>query len=313
MMGAALLEGVNLTVRFGRLLALRSFSLAVEPGQLVGLIGPNGSGKTTLLRTLCGLQRPHEGNVLVHSEPLDRNRDLYHHIGFTPDTPAVYEQLTLRDFLRFIGRGYDLPPQETEERIDFWLEQLWLSDKANEKIKALSRGMKQRIAIARTMMPNPSVVLLDEPAAGLDPAGRAQFRLFLNSLRQQGKAIIVSSHILADMDQYCSHIAIMSAGTLLKFDTVQAITAHHLGRRCRYTLRLVHPVANLYPQLAKIPDVDEVEVNGEEVTLEYSSERKEAAALLAHLVNLQLPIAAFSPADLDLEQAYLRTGIRQVD
>ena len=104
-------------------------------------------------------------------------------IGFTPDVPPVYEELTVRQFLRFVGKGYDLSAAETRERTDFWLEKVWLTDKADQKIKALSRGMKQRIGIARTLLPNPALVLLDEPAAGLDPAGRVQFRQLLVDLR----------------------------------------------------------------------------------------------------------------------------------
>ena len=312
-MSGAILEGSQLTVRFPRVLALDDLSISVQSGQLVGLIGPNGAGKTTLLRTLCGLQCPAVGQVFIHGQPLGNDREMLRHVGFTPDTPAMYEQLTVRDFLRFVGRGYDLLPEETDERIDFWLEQLWLTSKASEKIKALSHGMKQRIGIARTLLPNPSVVLLDEPAAGLDPAGRAQFRQLLLSLREQGKAIIVSSHILADMDQYCSHIGIMSAGRLVRFDTIAVIAAGHDGARCRYLLTLTRPVAGVHQQLEEIEGVEVVSVDRENIQLAFSSHREQAAELLGRLVNSRLPVAAFAPVSLDLEEAYLQTGLQQVD
>ena len=312
-MSDPLLQAVGLTVQFAKTMAVNYLDMQVHSGELIGLIGPNGSGKTTLLRALCGLQRPSCGKVLVHGSLLENDWELLRQIGFTPDTPPVYEQLSVRDFLRFIGRGYDLPASETEERIDFWLEQLWLTEKANEPIKALSRGMRQRIGIARTMIPNPSVVLLDEPAAGLDPAGRAQFRQLLCSLREQGKAIIVSSHILADMDQYCSHIAIMSAGRLIKFGTVHAIANEHSGERCRYLMTLTRPVAGLHAQLASMDGIEKVNVDRDRVQLEYSSQREDAADLLYRLVELKLPISAFAPIALDLEEAYLRTGVKQVD
>ena len=312
-MGSAILQGIDLDVCFGKNWALNSLNLSVEPGQLVGLIGPNGAGKTTLLRTLCGLQRPTSGRVLVHGEDLAGDRELLRSIGFTPDTPPVYEQLTVRDFLRFIGRGYDLSPQETDERIDFWLEKLWLTEKAKEKVKSLSRGMRQRIGIARTMISNPTVVLLDEPAAGLDPAGRAQFRQFLVSLREQGKAIILSSHILADMDQYCSHIGIMSAGEMVRFGTVSEITNGQASQRCRYLVTLSRPVAGLKNQLAEIADLKLMSHDRLELELEYSSDKEHASELLVELIGRRLPIAAFAPVGMDLEQAYLQTGIRQVD
>src|ERR1044072_4872725 len=123
---------------------------------------------------------------------------------------------------------------EVEERIDFWLERVWLTEKADQKIKGLSRGMRQRVGIARTLMPNPAVVLLDEPAAGPDPAGRVQFRKLLCELREQGKALIVSSHILSDMEEYCTHIAIMGHGNLMKFGTVREIATGADTGRCRY-------------------------------------------------------------------------------
>jgi len=203
-------DGVH--VRFQKLLAVRDVSFQLQGGDLLGLIGPNGAGKTTLLRSIAALQPVTHGKIRVMGETISPDsRDILQHIGFTPDTPPAYEELTVRDFLRFIGRGYHLPNRETEERIDFWLEKVWLTEKAETKIKGLSRGMKQRIGLARTLLPNPQVVLLDEPAAGLDPAGRAQFRQLLIDLRQQGKALIVSSHILSDMEEYCTHIGIMTA------------------------------------------------------------------------------------------------------
>src|SRR5439155_14959203 len=160
---------------------------------------------------------------------------LLSHIGFTPDTPALYEDLTVRDYLRFIAKGYELPGGEADERIDFWLEKVWLAEKAGVKVKALSRGMRQRVGIARTLLPSPSLIFLDEPSAGLDPAGRVQFRQLLCNLREQGKALIVSSHILLDMAEYCSHIGIMSKGQIVRLGTVSQIANGSVDdSRCRY-------------------------------------------------------------------------------
>jgi ABC-2 type transport system ATP-binding protein len=236
------------------------------------------------------------------------------HIGFTPDNPAVYEDLTVRKFLQFIGKAYHLHPDGLPEKIDFWLEQVWLKEKADQKIKALSRGMRQRIGIARTLLPDPTVVLLDEPAAGLDPAGRVQFRQLLCSLRAQGKALIVSSHILADMGEYCTHIGIMAKGELLQYGTVAEIANAGSTDRCRYTMILARPVADIADVLHKASGlVDGVSVDGATVILNFSPDREEAARLLAELVRREIPVAAFSANALDLEEAYLRTGIRQVD
>jgi ABC-2 type transport system ATP-binding protein len=309
--GAALVEVEGVRVRFGALLAVRDVSFSLAGGTLLGLIGPNGAGKTTLLRAIAGLQPVTRGKIRVLGE--DLTPDVYHQIGFTPDVPPVYDELTVQQFLRFVGKGYDLPESEIRERTDFWLEKVWLTDKADQKCKALSRGMKQRIGIARTLLPNPSVILLDEPAAGLDPAGRVQFRQLLVDLRDQGKTIIISSHILADMDEYCTHIAIISGGAMHRFGTVSEIAAGHDAARRRYLITLARPVTGLEGVLASLPGATHVEVDRERATFEYPSTAEEAAGALAELVARGVPVASFAPVAANLEEAYLRAGIRQVD
>jgi ABC-2 type transport system ATP-binding protein len=280
---------------------------------LLGLIGPNGAGKTTLLRAICGLQHAHRGQVRVMDQAVAPGATILSRIGFTPDTPALYKELTVRQFLRFIGRGYNLPHTEIDERIEFWLEKVWLKEKADQKVKALSRGMCQRLGIARTLLPNPAVILLDEPAAGLDPAGRVQFRRLLCDLREQGKALIVSSHILADMGEYCTHIGILSGGEMVRFGTVGEFGADLDAGRCRYQLTLCRAVPALRQDLEQIKGVSAVQVDGLKVVLEFQHDPESAATLLGDLVRRGLPIASFAPQAMDLEEAYLRTGIRQVE
>ncbi len=306
------LEGIG--VSFGNLRAVKDVSLSLRGGDLLGLIGPNGAGKTTLLRAACGLQPLSLGRIRIMDAPLDGDREVLRHIGFTPDTPAMYDDLTVRQYLQFIGMGYDLSSAETEERIDFWLEKVWLGEKAQQKIKQLSRGMRQRVGIARTLLPNPAVILLDEPAAGLDPAGRAQFRQLLCNLRDQQKALIVSSHILADMEEYCTHIGIMSAGQMLRYGTVAQIS-HGAGMedQCRYTVVLARAVAQIEAVVRAISGVSAVAAEGERVVMEYQSGKEPAAQLLAELMRLGLPVAAFTPNVANLEEAYLRAQVGQVD
>ncbi len=309
-----LLRADHVMVRFGRLVAVDGVSLEVRPGELVGLVGPNGAGKTTLLRAMAGLQPVDAGRVTALGEPVvPGNLAVNRHLGFAADASPVYEELTVGDFLTFIGKAYGLGRGELRERIGFWLEQVWLSGKADAKIRSLSRGMRQRVGIARTLLPNPAVVLLDEPAAGLDPAGRVQFRRLLCSLRDQGKALIVSSHILADLNEYCTHIAIMSAGRIVQLGTVAQMAAAADGERCRYTVVLARPVAGLEKLLATIDGLTGVQWDRDQIVFEYGSRREQAAALLGRLVAAGLPMAEFRAHRADLEEAYLRTGIRQVD
>lgn len=309
------MEAVGVRVRFGRFEALRGVSLGLPAGSLLGLIGPNGAGKTTLLRVLAGLQPVLVGEVRVVGERLvPENRWL---IGFTPDTPPVWEELTVRQFLRVVGLGYDLDEGEIRERTGLWLEKLWLSEKGDQKLKSLSRGMRQRVGIARTMMANPAVVLLDEPAAGLDPAGRVQFRQLLVDLREQGKVLVVSSHILSDMPEYCTHIGIMQAGLLTRFGTVAAVGAgvgvHHDESRRRYRVRVSRPVAQWETLLAGIEGVGRLEVERDRAMVEFDAGDEAGARLLGALIGRGVPVCEFGVVEVDLEEAYLREGIGQVD
>lgn len=297
-------------MRFEKLQAVDGVSFSLQAGSLLGLIGPNGAGKTTLLRALAGLQGFDRGAVRVLGEPVEQQLS---HVGFTPDVPPAYERLTVRQFLTFIGLGYELSAADTRERIDFWLEKVWLTEKADQKVGKLSRGMRQRLGLARTLLANPSVVLLDEPAAGLDPAGRVQFRELLVNLREQGKALIVSSHILSDMNEYCTHIGIMSAGRLMQFGTVRQIAEQHETERCRYQVVLARPVNGMDRELEGIDGLSVVVSDTSRPVLEFGADAASAAMLLRELIRRELPVASFTAIKIDLEQAYLRTGIRQVD
>lgn len=313
-MAGAYLEAEGLRVWFGGFEALRGVSLGLSAGSLLGLIGPNGAGKTTLLRVLAGLLPPGAGVVRVDGAPLTPQRRWL--IGFTPDTPAMWEDLTVRQFLYAVGLGYRLEAEEIADRTELWLTKLWLLDKADQKLRTLSRGMRQRVGIARTLLPNPAVVLLDEPAAGLDPGGRVQFRQLLIDLRDQGKVLVVSSHILADMPEYCSHIAIMHAGRLVRFGSVAELAADRLGtdaRRTRYRIRLSRPVAQLAGTLAAVAGVTSVHAERDRATVEYDGGDEAAHRLLEQMLSAGLPVCEFAPVPLDLEEVYLRTGLGQVE
>ncbi len=316
-MAEALLEIEHLRVVFGRLVAVDDLTLELGGGQLLGLIGPNGAGKTTTLRAAAGLQPATTGQVrLFGHNVFEHPERVNHHLGFAPDTPGLYPTLTVATFLEFIGRCYGLSPQMIRERIDHWLERLWLADKREERIAELSRGMRQRLAVARTLLPDPHVVLLDEPAAGLDPAGRVEFRQLLASLRDQGKAIIVSSHILADLAEYCTHIAIMGHGRLLRYGTVAEVAGAASNLRTMYHIQLARRVGDLAERLQPLladESVTQLDFDGDRITLEYDRDREAAAELLRRLLGVGLPVAEFRAIEPDLEQAYLRTGIRQVD
>ncbi len=303
----------GIRVEFGDLVAVRDVSLALRAGDLLGLIGPNGAGKTTLLRAMAGLQPPNAGTTRVMGlDVFDDDVEVRRHIGLAPDGPPLYDELTVDQFLTFIALAYRLPSGTAVERIDFWLEQLWLTEKRHENIGNLSRGMRQRVTVARTLIPNPTVILLDEPSAGLDPGGRIQLRKVLASLRDQGKALIVSSHILADLEEYCTHIAIIERGSILRFGSVGELHDRAAGRRC-YRLILAREDHRLTELLAAIEGVSGIEHADDAWTLEYDDGPQHAAGLLKTLVANGVPIASFTVVGDDLEEMYLRSGVKQVD
>ena len=314
-MTTPLIEANGVTVRYGSKVAVRDVSFSLEAGQLMGLIGPNGAGKTTLLRALAGLQQLATGEVQAMERPIDAAGEEWtvrRHVGFAPDNPPAYPELTVEQFLTFIGRAYELPNDVVEERIEFWLDALWLTDRRRSLIKALSRGMRQRVVIARALLPNPTIILLDEPAGGLDPAGRVQFRRLLGSLRDQGKALIVSSHILADLHEYCTHVGVMERGCFVRFGSVSELIDGQ-AHRCRYRLVLARPAPELEGLLRNEVNIERLEVNGSEAFFEFDEDRAEAAALLKRLVLADVAVASLAPMARDLEEAYLQTGVKQVD
>jgi len=308
-----LLRAEHIRVEFGPLVAVDDASFDLSGGQLLGLVGPNGAGKTTLIRVLAGLHAPTRGTAYVMDKPiLDENQIVRHHVGFAPDTPPLYDDLTLQQFLRFIGGAYDLTRQETDERIDFWLEQLWLTEKRDVLMKHLSRGMKQRAALARTFLPSPHVLLLDEPLSGLDPAGRRQLRGVLGMLRDQGCAMIVSSHILSDLEEVATHIAIIEQGKIIRWTTTDALHHEDLERRT-YRLAIANGYEEFGKLLAAIPGVSDVRAEGRLYTFDYLADEARVVELLQDFVHRAVPVVSFTMVTKSLEEVYLRAGVKQVD
>lgn len=306
------LEGVN--AGYKDLQVLWGVSLRVEEGELVALVGPNGAGKTTTLRAAAGLVPISSGTVRILGwDVFEAPTVVARHLGFTPDNPALYDGLTVEQYLDFIGHCYDLPPLQRAERIDHWLEVLWLRDKRTAKVSSLSRGMRQRLAVARTLLSDPHLILLDEPAAGLDPAGRVHFRRLLASLRDQGRAIIVSSHILADLSEYCTHIAMMERGRVIRRGTVAEVTGAAGQRQAIYQVRLARVVGDAGRRLQALPGLVHPKIDGKLISFEFDRDPTAAAELLQRLLAAGLPVAEFRTLEPDLEEAYLRSGIAQVD
>jgi ABC-2 type transport system ATP-binding protein len=308
-----LMKADKVRVEFGPLVAVNDISFELHGGELLGLVGPNGAGKTTLLRVLAGLLPPTRGAAEILGRPvLGESEVVRHHIGFAPDTPPAYEDITVNQFLRFIAGAYGLEDGEVEERLEFWLEHLWLTDKRDTPIKHLSRGMRQRVTLARTFLPKPHAILLDEPLAGLDPAGRMELRRVLSMLRDQGCAMIVSSHILADLEEVATHIAIIEHGSFLRWETADSM---HVGTEGKNTFRVetLDGDARVVAILDGIEGLSDIQRDGNVYTFDYRADGAAKADLLRKLVLAEVSVVSFTQERTSLEDIYLRSGVKQVD
>jgi len=233
------LECVGLRKNFGTLVAVRDVTLSLCRGQVLGLVGPNGAGKTTLMRMLATLLHPTQGAVRVcGQDPQRQLSDVRRRIGYLPDFFNLHRDLTLRECLTFFAHAYSVPVDEIPDRVRHSLTAAGLLEKENDFVRHLSRGMVQRLGMAMLMTRDAEIMILDEPASGLDPNARVQFRLLLKELRNQGKAILISSHILSDLEEACTHVAIMDHGRFLTAGTIEEIRGQVFAG-FRYRIRVL--------------------------------------------------------------------------
>src|SRR5438093_2824898 len=217
-------QTIGLTRAFGALTALNSLDLTVNRGDLFGFIGSNGAGKTTTLRILATFLAPTAGRALVLGHDVVRDADAVRHvIGYMPDFFGVYKDMEVTEYLDFFGACYKIPTAQREKTVNDVLELVGLSEKKGALIGALSRGMQQRLGLARVLIHDPQLLLLDEPASGLDPRARIEMMAILQELQRLGKTIIISSHILSELQTLCNRVAIIKKGKLIYSGPVQGV------------------------------------------------------------------------------------------
>lgn len=216
----------GLTKRYGQLVALDDLSLELVPGDVFGFIGPNGAGKSTTMKILAGLLAPSSGQAMVMGKPVNGNGDLVRRsVGYMPDFIGVYEDLTVSEYLEFFASAYHLPRRQRGAVVEQVLELTDLKYKRDAMVDSLSRGMTQRLSLARVLIHDPPVLLLDEPASGLDPRARIEIRELLKELQRLGKTILISSHILSELGEFCNKLGIIERGKMIVSGTVDELTA----------------------------------------------------------------------------------------
>ena len=294
----AAISAAGVARSFGSVHAVVDATLEVAPGTVTALIGPNGCGKTTLMLMLSGLLRPHAGEIRVAgADPRHDSAAVRNAIGWMPDQLGSWDNLTCLQTLTLMGRAYRIPKAEARERGAGLLAMVHLSEFENRPTRVLSRGQKQRLSLARALMNDPSVLLLDEPANGLDPRSRVELRQLVRELAAGGKAVLVSSHVLAELDEMVDDAVFMSKGRTLGDEAAAKVA----DARTRYRVTALDQAVLLAVlEEAKVPY--EAEQAGAVVRL---GNEEEAAAALAWLVARGVRVHRFGPAGSALEATYM--------
>ena len=293
----------GLVFEYPGLRALDGVSFNIEPGGITALVGPNGAGKTTLMRCMAALMAPLAGRVLldgfdVHEAPRKSHREM----GYLSDFFGLYDDLTVQQCLRYRAMAQGIAAADQGPAAEEAAAQVRLSERMGQKAGALSRGLRQRLAIAQAIVHRPRFLLLDEPASGLDPEARQELSELLRGLSAAGMTILVSSHILAELQDYCTHMLILNQGRLVDHRAIEGAGAED---RRRMRLRLSRPDARLMDALAQAPGVTDLRV--QETGAEFFLQGGEAAAveLLQTLVTTGMPVCELAPSRADLQDAYL--------
>ncbi|MCC7013371.1 MAG: ABC transporter ATP-binding protein [Planctomycetes bacterium] len=299
------LEVRGITKRFGRLTAVDDVSFTVLPGQIMGFIGPNGAGKTTTMRICSTLEMPDRGDVLVDGQSvIEEPRLARQRIGFMPDSYGAYANTTIVDYLDFFARAYGVRGERRRATLERVIEFTSLGDLREKEIDALSKGMKQRLCLAKTLLHDPAVMILDEPAAGLDPRARVELRELVKALAQMGKAILVSSHILTELSEMCTSVTVIERGKVRGTGSV-ADVVRSVKPRTRIYVRVLCELELAERTLLERPRVTDARREREGLTFDFEGTNEELAALLEQLVAEKLGLFEFTPEALNLEDIFL--------
>ena len=300
----------DLTKKYGAFVALDRLTLSVGRGQVLGFIGPNGAGKTTAIKILVGLARPTSGTATVAgADCAAEPRRIKRLIGYMPDTFGSYDNMRVAEYLDFFGAAFGIPRKARGKRIDEVLETAGAKSFKDLYVEALSHGMKQRVAVARTLLHDPPVLILDEPANGLDPQARIEMRQLLHNLALRGKTLIVTSHILPELARICHRIAIITRGRLRAVGTLDEI-ARQLSPLRTVEVLLTRPNEAAKAALVVGRHVElgaDIEVAAAESAVRFRTAKsdEEMAGLLAALVAAKLGVTQFREVQTDLEEAFM--------
>ncbi len=297
----------KLTRDYGNNRGIFDLSMEIPKGKIFGFIGPNGAGKTTTIKMLCGLYKPTSGKSSIDGLPvLPKNHGaIKRMIGYMPDKTGVYDQMSVWEYLDFFCAAYRIPRKRRRQRIDTVLELTEAGYMLDYQVSSLSQGMGKRVALAKTLLHDPQVLILDEPASGLDPYARIEMRRTIMRLREFGKTIMLSSHILPELSSVCDLVGIVEKGRLLAFGTVREIV-NSLQENIILSVTVQGETARAAELCASHANVKGVTPQGNEVRINYVGPRSEIAEINRVLVENKVNVIGFREEEGDLEEAFLR-------
>ena len=301
-----MLELVNLVKKYGKVTALDGVNLTIAEGSIFGFVGPNGAGKTTAFKIITGLLDATSGEVRIHGADITKSRRvLAEKIGYMPDFFGVYDDLKVSEYMDFYAGTYYIPYGEREAVIDRLLDIVNLTDKRDEYVDSLSRGMKQRLCLARSLIHNPDILVLDEPASGLDPRARAEMKTVLKQLRELGKTIIISSHILPELAEMCTDIGIISNGKIVAVGLVDDILNNLQSARI-IQIKPLGETAKLADILREQSEVGDITQAAAAVEFAFSGDDAALAKLVKHIVQQNIDVISIVKKQDSLEDVYLQ-------
>ncbi|MDD2922997.1 MAG: ABC transporter ATP-binding protein [Anaerolineales bacterium] len=308
---SSIIEIKELTKRFGKRIAVNNVDFNIQRGEIFGLVGPNGAGKTTAMRMLVTLLKPDKGEILVGGYSAQKNpNDVRRLLGFMPDSFGVYGDMTVNEYLDFFGACYKVHPHQRAQLISELLDLVDLGHRRDDMVDTLSTGLKQRLGLARVLIHDPNILVLDEPASGLDPRARVEIRELLLEIARLGKTILFSSHILADVGELCSRVGIIEDGKVVAIGTLQQLSERVMPHR-QLHIGLLERKEEAQAALASMQGVNEVRLleDGKRVFLEvdFVGGDEDIHSLLASLLQQGFPVIHFSEETKNLEEVFMRT------
>jgi len=304
----AAVETFGLTRHYGNLTALSSLDLTINKGDLFGFIGSNGAGKTTTLRILSTFLSPSNGTARVMGHNVVKEADQVRRIlGYMPDFFGVYKDMEVTEYLDFFAACYRIGAAQRQQTINDVLELVGLTEKKGALIGALSRGMQQRIGLARVLVHDPKILLLDEPASGLDPRARIEMMAILQELQRLGKTIIISSHILSELETLCNRVAIIEKGGLIYSGPVQGVQSQ-FSKKQAYRVGVAENIEKAVELLRERTEISDVELqeDGSRIRVELVDPEADASIIASVIVNGGLKLTALESEEMNLEDVFLQ-------